>query len=99
MLGLVAQSLLAAFFVSTIVTSNLVSALIASLTQAIPYGIDLLSLGSPVCLFVTSKNLRRHYCEFYGICERKGTSVTPAMTAPQQRTVLKLDDLRTLSVN
>lgn len=53
MLGLCAQSLLASFFVISVTSTYLVSPFFASVTQMVPYSIDLLSLGSSICLFIT----------------------------------------------
>lgn len=53
MLGLCAQSLLASFYVITLIATSLVTPFIASASQIGPYAIDLLSLGSSVCLFIT----------------------------------------------
>lgn len=63
MLGLCAQGLLASFYVITLIATSLVTPFIASASQIGPYAIDLLSLGSSVCLFIT-----RYMMFTSGIC-------------------------------
>ncbi|KAH7717919.1 hypothetical protein AAVH_14650 [Aphelenchoides avenae] len=65
MMGLVAQSLMAAYFAIVLTAGNLAPAVTATAQKAVPYIVDLLSLGGSLCLLFTSRVVRKSYLEMY----------------------------------
>ncbi|KAH7705793.1 hypothetical protein AAVH_27001 [Aphelenchoides avenae] len=67
-LELIGQFMIAIFFIFQYVIGPMTSHEVHVVTlRSIQYIVDVLALGSPVCLFLTSGRLRTRYSDFYGM--------------------------------
>ncbi|KAH7718404.1 hypothetical protein AAVH_14181 [Aphelenchoides avenae] len=72
MMGFFAHMIMASVYVFVYVVGGLPGFLFTGYA----YFVDILCLGGPVCLFYTSKHLRRKYLEFYGLRNKSSKEVT-----------------------
>ncbi|KAH7717763.1 hypothetical protein AAVH_14837 [Aphelenchoides avenae] len=100
MLGLVAQVLLGAYFMCLYAIGSSNKAVSVITLRSLPYVIDVLSLGGPICLFSTSISLRRRYLKFYGLRrwkDTRGRIITTTSAVRQHSSGHNVKDIRTVT--